>query len=89
MSTVDELRVLLDAAEDWEQHPHGPEVQGDTKRVAGSAAIELCRGDRDKARTLYKQIMQDCGGYMPVAAAMALIRATSSNLVPDVEAPPL
>ena len=72
-----------------EKRPHGPEPDPDTKRVAGEACIQFCGGDHDRARSLWKLIQDDLG-YMPRAACVALIRASSAeNLVPDVEAPPL
>lgn len=71
-------------------HPHGPEASPEDRQVAGQACVQLCDGDQDRARTLWKLIAEDCGGYMPRSAALTLIRAArTGNLVPDVEPPEL
>ena len=70
-----------------QDHPLGPEVDEDSRTAAGAACVQLCDSTA-QARTLWKLVVDDCGGYMPQAAARALIRAaTTDNLVPDVEAP--
>lgn len=66
--------------------PHGRPPDPETRKLAGDACVALCDGDKDKARTLWK-LIADRLGYMPEAAAVALIYATKTNLVPDVEGP--
>jgi hypothetical protein len=49
--------------------------------------VRLCRGNHDQARSLWKVVVQELG-YMPLAAAVTLIRASKADeLEPDVEAP--
>ena len=75
-------RILTEHA----SHPHGPVVEGSLRAEAGQACVKLA-GSQDKGRTLWKLIAADYG-YMPEAAATALVRASNvTNLVPDVEAP--
>ena len=82
------FRAAVHALEQIDRLPHGIPVTGDTRKIAGEACVQLCGGNQDQARSLWKLVANDCGGYMPHAAAAALIRATAtSNLVPDVEAP--
>ena len=82
------LREIADALDTLQDRPHGPPVTGGLRDRAGEACVTLCDGDPDRGRTLWKLIAQDCGGYLPVAAARALIWASkTTNLVPDVEAP--
>ena len=88
---VDELtKVFADTAEilrEWRLRPNGPTPGASTTQEAGKACVSLA-GDPDKGRTLWKLVVQDCGGYMPASAAKALIRAAATaNLVPDIEAP--
>lgn len=72
-------------------YPHGPEVTPDTRSKAKRACLALCDHHEDSARTLWKLVTEQCGGYMPHAAAVALHWASRtgvrSNLVPDVTAP--
>lgn len=83
------LRTAADVLEDRIQHEHGIPASGETRVTAGQACVKLCGGDQDRARTLWKWITQELG-YMPLAAAVALIRAsTTENLVPDIEPPNL
>lgn len=82
------MRNALELLEKQAAHPYGPAATGDTRVVAGNACVALLKGDSDRARSLWKQITEDCGGYMPFAAADALIRAQAAGaLTPDVEAP--
>lgn len=89
MSSLPEwFRSVADALEEAEKRPYGPVATAQDISVAGGACIVLCGGDKDKARSLWKQIVADAGGYMPHIAAITLIRATrTENLAPDVEAP--
>jgi hypothetical protein len=81
------MRGALELLEKHAKHPYGLEADGQTRKVAGNACVELLKGDNDRARALWKQITEDFG-YMPYAAAVALIRAqTAGALTPDVEAP--
>ena len=77
MTTVPDIsagiRVLLDTYEDAQKFPFGPPAADpQLQQVAGHACVTLCNGDQDKARSLWKLVVQDCGGYLPRAAAMAL-----------------
>lgn len=92
VTRVDELTKLFsDAAETLREartRPHGTTPGAVMTQEAGKACVALCDGDQDKARTLWKLVVQDCGGYMPQSAAIALIHAAKTvNLVPDAEAP--
>lgn len=78
------LRQLLETLEEQVEHPYGPEVSPDDRSQAGQALLSIV-GDADQARTAWRLIVADSGGYFPRAAAVALIRASSTNLVPDVE----
>lgn len=84
---VELLSTAVDALSDARAHPHGPPAAGDIRQAAGDACVRLCDGDQDQARTLWKLVAADLG-YMPQAAAQALVRAAATtNLVPDVEPP--
>ncbi len=86
---IENWRSLADMIERHITYPYGPPVHaaGEVSREeAANACIALCAGDRDKARTLWKLIVADCG-YMPHCVAQALIHASSTNLVPDIEPP--
>lgn len=86
--TPDWFRQIADALQAIEEHPYGPPVKADEKQLAGDACKLLCAGNADKARSLWKLLVQDLGGYMPRAAAVALIRASrTEHLVPDAQAP--
>lgn len=86
--TLTIFQHVTDVLQNAQERPHGPATSGDEKKIAGNACLDLCGGDADKARTMWKLIAKDLGGYLPHAAAVALIRASSpTNLVPDVEAP--
>jgi len=80
-------RELTRILENHEKYPHGPPVTPDTANVAGHACVKLCDGDRDRGRTLWR-IVAEKYGYMPDAAAFALIKASdTTNVIPDVTAP--
>ena len=81
--------AVADALQAYIEQPYGPKVDTRTVSVAGEACIQLCEGDQDKARALWRQICADLG-YMPQSAAVALIRASRGpQMVPDVTAPEL
>jgi hypothetical protein len=82
MSVVAVLRSLAD---ELEKQPYGPAVS-DTK-AAGENCVRLQAGDVNMARTLWRLIADECGGYFPDAAAIALKHAANPNLVPDVSPP--
>lgn len=77
--------------------PHGPDVRGNAelRKNAAQSCVRLARTSDDDAETakakgigLWKLVGHRCGGYVPVAAALALVAAANTeNLVPDVEAP--
>ena len=84
----DALEDLVTQIEEHKAHRFGPEIPDDLKPTAGDACVKLARGDRNKARALYKEIMIDCGNYMPEIVARALVRAADAwSLMPDIEAP--
>lgn len=66
--------------------PHGPAASPEDAKVAGFALVKLIGGDRDKARTIWKMITERLG-YMPKSVCIALVHASSDNVVPDVTAP--
>jgi hypothetical protein len=66
--------------------PYGPEVIAAVRPSAAQACVKIA-GNPDQGIALWKVIARELG-YMPQAAAVALIAAANtSNLVPDVEAP--
>ena len=65
---------------------HGPVVSGELKQAATQAAIRVCGGDLAQAKTLWATIQTELGGYMPEAAARALLLAAESNTPSDREA---
>ena len=77
------------AAQGDPEHPLGPEYNRELMgRAVGGACVKLCANDSQKGMALFKLIAKDCGGYMPQAAAFAVIRAADTeNVVPDVQAP--
>jgi hypothetical protein len=92
MNAVEQLAhafsVTAEALSEAHKHPHGPVYKPEDQKAAGEACVKLCGGNHDQARTLWKLIVEDLGGYMPAAAVTALIRAANTtNLVPDIEAP--
>jgi hypothetical protein len=83
------LRTAAEMLVEHAAHPHGFPVEGNTRVKAGEACVRLCRGNQDKGRTLWKRFVADWG-YMPHAAAVALIYAANTdNLVPDIPEPDL
>lgn len=90
MTATEFFRHVADRLEQADKHPYGPEHTPDERPIVAESCVVLCGGDHDRARSLWKQIAIDCGGYMPHAAACALIRASHAySLIPDVEAPAL
>jgi hypothetical protein len=82
-------KELADAVEEAKKHPHGAAATDDDRRSAGEACVKLCGNNQDQARTLWKLIVEDLG-YMPRAAARALLRAAhTENLLPDIPPPDL
>ena len=57
---------------------HGPVVSGEIKQAATQAAIRLRGGDLHQAKTLWEKLQGECGGYMPEAAARALLLAAEN-----------
>lgn len=57
--------------------PFGETASPDADKAAKQACTALTAGDVQIAIQVYKQIVADCGGYFPAAAATALIRAAS------------
>lgn len=66
--------------------PMGP--QYDRKQlgpVVGAACTQLTGGNPELGKALFTAIMNDCGGYMPQAAALAIIHcAERDNRAPDI-----
>jgi hypothetical protein len=70
--------------------PYGRPYDKARAKDIGTSCRALCDGDADKAKLLYKVVSDDCGGYMPEAAAIALIRAANAGMLfPEVKAPEL
>lgn len=78
--------------------PFGPAYDKDViGKAVAAACIQLAQRPEDspeaakeKGIALFKMVIKNCGGYMPQAAALALIDAsTAGSVVPDVEAPEL
>lgn len=65
---------------------HGPVVSGELKQAATQAAIRVCGGDLEQAKKLWASIQTELGGYMPEAAARALLLAAGSDSRSDREA---
>jgi hypothetical protein len=56
---------------------HGPVVPAELKAQAAEAAIRICGRDRDRARAMWERIQAAFDGYMPHAAATALVHAAA------------
>jgi len=61
---------------------YGPVVSGELKQQATQAAIKLCGGDVEHAKALWQKLQDGLDGYMPEAAARALVTATDSTAPP-------
>lgn len=81
------LRDAVKAIRNADERPHGVEVDPANAQLVGAACVALSDGDADVARTRWRLIAEQCGGYMPMAAGYALIVAANPNVVPDVTAP--
>jgi hypothetical protein len=58
--------------------PYGPEVAEAIAKNAGKAAVKLAGGNPQAGIALWKKITAHLGGYMPQAAAIALLAAAES-----------
>lgn len=72
--------------------PMGEKYPEDMGAMVGAACVQLAGGDRQSGVDLWKRVGADCGGYVPHAAALALIAAAeaavvAANGVPDIKAP--
>ncbi len=65
---------------------YGPVVSGELKQAATQAAIKVCGGDLEQAKKLWASIQTELDGYMPEAAARALLLAAGSDSRSDREA---
>lgn len=84
-STISWLRHLADSLEESAHFPYGPEVAYDQRAQVDDSLRRLCGGDEAAGKALGKLIRAEFG-YMPHAAAIALVRASrTENIVPDVE----
>lgn len=63
--------------------PFGPQVPESIKRDAAQACVILCGDDRDAGIELWQRISRELGGYMPHAAAAALILA-ARTVAPEI-----
>ena len=57
---------------------YGPLVSAELKQTATHAAIGLCGGELAQAKALWETIQQELDGYMPEAAARALVHAAAA-----------
>lgn len=62
--------------------PHGPAADDGLMADASTALLALLAGNADAARGCWGAIKTACGGYMPVAAAVAL--TTAGAAAPDL-----
>ena len=58
--------------------PYGPVVPAELKEAARQAAIRLCGGEPAQAKALWEKIQDALDGYMPEAAAQALMLAAQA-----------
>ena len=58
--------------------PYGPVVPAELKEAARQAAIRLCGGEPAQAKALWEKIQDTLDGYMPEAAAQALMLAAQA-----------
>jgi hypothetical protein len=65
---------------------YGPLVAEELKPLAIRAAISLCGGEADTAQVLWQQIETALDGYMPHAAAIALLHAARQLSARHVQA---
>ena len=61
---------------------YGPVVAGELKHAATQAAIKLCGGDLHQAKALWEKLQGEFDGYMPEAAAKALLAAAEKAALP-------
>jgi ribosomal protein L37AE/L43A len=78
--------IAADESEPAGNPAHGPVIEAALKPEATRAAIRLCGGDVDGARALWRQIQSAHEGYMPRAAAAALIHAAAALPQPVADA---
>lgn len=62
--------------------PYGPAYDKDVVGKAVGAACVKLAGDAPRGIELFKAVARDCGGYMPAAAAHALLRAATADELP-------
>ena len=63
--------------------PYGPEIADDIAKNAGRAAVRLAGGDPQAGIVLWKKITEHLEGYMPHAAAIALLAAADARPNPN------
>lgn len=81
------FKTIAAILEDSFRQPHGTPASPDDVKVAKHACVKLCGGNTQFAGTLWAEIEGKLG-YMPHAAAVALVHASdTTNLVPHIEAP--
>ncbi len=59
--------------------PYGPGMPEELSASTGDAVMKLCGGDKDAGIVLWKAIRGSLEGYMPQAAAVALIAAAKAT----------
>jgi hypothetical protein len=66
--------------------PHGPEAELELRQQASATLTDLYNGNEDAARAMWAHIKTMCGGYMPHAAAAALVTVAAPPEKPSTEA---
>jgi hypothetical protein len=70
--------------------PLGPVFDPELKSLVGAACTQLAGGQPELGRALFESIKRNCGGYLPQAAALAIIDCASPEREPpppDLDAP--
>ena len=56
----------------------GQPMDASLKAVVGDACVQICGGDLEQGKALFFAVKKDCDGYLPQAAALALIDAAEA-----------
>lgn len=74
----------LDEADDGERPPlHGPTADDATRKATGEACVRIAGGEPRAGVKLWQDIVKELNGYMPQAAAVALITAAAAISDPE------
>ena len=55
-AAADFFHQIASALEQMEEHPHGPEVEDEERGYAGRCLTQICGGDVDQSRAVWREI---------------------------------